>query len=48
MRSIELQPVAFVKNARIQIEDDNWADVLSEIILQPSKRAKLFKTILLG
>lgn len=30
---IELSPIAFVKNSRTQIEDDNWGEVISEIIL---------------
>lgn len=28
---IELSPIAFVKNSRSEIEDDNWGEVISEI-----------------
>lgn len=28
-----IEPIAFVKNSRIKIEDDYWGDVISEIIL---------------
>ncbi|MEO1435579.1 MAG: SAM-dependent methyltransferase [Bacteroidota bacterium] len=30
---IQLTPIAYVKNARTQIEDDDWSTVSSEIIL---------------
>lgn len=30
---IELKPIGFVKNKRKEAEDDNWGEVLSEIIL---------------
>lgn len=28
---IELEPIAFVKNIRTEMEDDNWGEVISEI-----------------
>lgn len=30
---IELYPIGFVKNSREEIEDDNWSEIISEIIL---------------
>lgn len=33
MKKIELTPIAYVKNSRPQIEDDNWGEVVSEIFL---------------
>jgi len=30
---IELTPIAYVKNSRTEIEDDNWGAIISEIIL---------------
>lgn len=30
---IELQPVAYVNNVRSEIKDDQWGDVVSEIVL---------------
>lgn len=30
---IELSPIGFVKNNRIEIEDDNWSEIISEIVL---------------
>ncbi|TGL57834.1 tRNA (N6-threonylcarbamoyladenosine(37)-N6)-methyltransferase TrmO [Leptospira jelokensis] len=30
---IELKPIAFVKNSRTEPIDDNWSDVISEIVL---------------
>ncbi|MEM6723722.1 MAG: TrmO family methyltransferase [Bacteroidota bacterium] len=31
--NIELTPIAYVKNQRTQIEDDNWSMITSEIVL---------------
>jgi tRNA-Thr(GGU) m(6)t(6)A37 methyltransferase TsaA len=33
---IPLSPIAIVKNARVEIKDDNWGDVVSVIELDPS------------
>ncbi|MGE0876007.1 MAG: SAM-dependent methyltransferase [Burkholderiales bacterium] len=33
MRSIQVEAVAFVSNARSEVEDDHWAAVVSEITL---------------
>ncbi|MDF1697812.1 MAG: SAM-dependent methyltransferase [Saprospiraceae bacterium] len=30
---IEITPIGYVKNSRAKIEDDNWSEVLSEIVL---------------
>jgi len=30
---IEMSPIAYVKNSRADIEDDNWGAIISEIIL---------------
>jgi tRNA (Thr-GGU) A37 N-methylase len=33
MMEINLQPVAWVKNSRLQPMDDHWGNIISEIIL---------------
>ena len=33
---ITLQPIGMVKNSRIEIEDDNWGGIVSEIVLDAS------------
>jgi len=30
---IHLQPIGIVKNSRVEIEDDNWGGIVSEIVL---------------
>ena len=36
MMKFELVPIAFVQNPRSVIEDDNWAEVISDIVLEES------------
>ncbi|MBI3169811.1 MAG: SAM-dependent methyltransferase [Chloroflexi bacterium] len=36
MDKISLTPIGTVKNSRVEIEDDNWGDVISIIELEPS------------
>lgn len=33
MNTFQLKPIAFVRNIRKEIQDDNWAKVISEIVL---------------
>ena len=33
---ITLQPIGVVKNSRVEIEDDNWGGIVSEIVLDAS------------
>lgn len=42
---IELTPVAYIKNKRKAIEDDNWGNVISEIVLIDSLNADCLKGI---
>lgn len=30
---ITLQPIGFVRNTRVEVEDDNWGGIVSEIVL---------------
>ena len=34
--NIQLTPIAIVHNSRIEVEDDNWGDVVSILELDPS------------
>ncbi|MEP7147100.1 MAG: tRNA (N6-threonylcarbamoyladenosine(37)-N6)-methyltransferase TrmO [bacterium] len=40
-----IEPIAFVKNKRKKIEDDNWGDVVSEIIISDKLSADSLKGI---
>ena len=42
---IELKPIAFVKNDRVNIEDDNWSNYISEIELEDSIITEAFEGI---
>jgi tRNA (adenine37-N6)-methyltransferase len=43
--NIVLQPVAFVKNGRMELSDDFWGTVISEIELAPGIPAEAFNGI---
>ena len=36
LSSIMLTPIASVQNSRAEVEDDNWGDVISILVLDPS------------
>lgn len=42
---IEMSPIAFVRNSRTKIEDDNWAEVISEIELADNIMTEAFEGI---
>ena len=42
---IKLQPIAYVKNSRTEIEDDNWGNVISEIELDDKIITEAFEGI---
>ncbi len=45
MKTISLRPIAYVNNARKEIEDDNWGEVHSIIELTEDIAAKAFEGI---
>ncbi|HMC86234.1 MAG TPA: SAM-dependent methyltransferase [Chitinophagaceae bacterium] len=42
---IKISPVAFVKNTRQEPDDDNWGDIISEIILADDIPAEALRNI---
>lgn len=42
MKEIIFQPVAYARNLRLTLDDDNWGAVVSEIILDASLPAECF------
>lgn len=42
---IEMRPIAYVKNKREEIKDDNWADISSEIVLAEDIESFAFEGI---
>ena len=42
MTDIILHPIAYVSNSRLTLDDDNWGDIISEIVLDASLPAESF------